>query len=84
MQACKAAVTASFCMSKLPFCTKGGDENFHLWAQALDGSKPRDLTSFEGVRAQNLTTDKHFPHQVSSCLKCRSRILVLASDIPAG
>ena len=64
MQALQAAVSASFCISLLPCCTKGGDENFHLWAQALDGSKPRDLTAFEGVRAQNLTTDKNFPHQV--------------------
>lgn len=42
----------------------GGDENFHLYLQPLDGKPARDLTDFEGVRAQNLVTDKHFPGQV--------------------
>lgn len=42
----------------------GGDENFHLYLQPLDGKPAKDLTAFEGVRAQNLVTDKHFPDQV--------------------
>ena len=42
----------------------GGDENFHLFLQPLDGRPARDLTEFEGVRAQNLVTDKHFPGEV--------------------
>lgn len=42
----------------------GGDENFHLYLQPLDGKPAKDLTDFEGVRAQNLVTDKHFPGQV--------------------
>lgn len=42
----------------------GGDENFHLFLQPLDGKPAKDLTNFEGVRAQNLVTDKHFPGEV--------------------
>lgn len=42
----------------------GGDENFHLYLQPLDGKPAKDLTAFEGVRAQNLVTDKHFPGEV--------------------
>jgi len=30
----------------------GGDENFHLFAAAVDGSKETDLTPFAGVRVQ--------------------------------
>ncbi|KAL3157431.1 hypothetical protein ABBQ32_011901 [Trebouxia sp. C0010 RCD-2024] len=42
----------------------GGDENFHLYLQPLDGKPAKDLTAFDGVRAQNLVTDKHFPGEV--------------------
>lgn len=42
----------------------GGDENFHLYLQPLDGKPAKDLTAFQGVRAQNLVTDKHFPGEV--------------------
>ena len=31
---------------------KGGNENFHLFAVNKDGSKEKDLTPFDGVRAQ--------------------------------
>lgn len=44
----------------------GGDENFHLYLQPLDGKPAKDLTAFDGVRAQNLVTDKHFPGEVLS------------------
>jgi dipeptidyl aminopeptidase/acylaminoacyl peptidase len=43
----------------------GGDENFHLFAQPIEpGADARDLTPGEGVRAQNLLTDKQFPQEV--------------------
>ncbi len=45
----------------------GGDENFHLYLQPLDGKPAKDLTDFEGVRAQNLVTDKHYPEEVNQC-----------------
>ncbi len=31
---------------------KGGDENYHIYAVDLDGSNLKDLTPFDGVRAQ--------------------------------
>nr|WP_298929042.1 S9 family peptidase [uncultured Allomuricauda sp.] len=31
---------------------KGGDENYHIYAVDLDGSNQKDLTPFDGVRAQ--------------------------------
>ncbi|NBC48853.1 MAG: hypothetical protein GVY22_12865, partial [Gammaproteobacteria bacterium] len=42
----------------------GGDENWHLYATPLDGGKTRDLTPFEGVRAQNLMTDPEHPNEL--------------------
>ena len=43
----------------------GGDENWHLWKQNVDGSEAQDLTPFPNVRAQNILTDKHHPEEVS-------------------
>jgi dipeptidyl aminopeptidase/acylaminoacyl peptidase len=43
---------------------QGGDENWHLYAVDLDGGGTRDLTPFEGVRAENLTTDPEHPGEV--------------------
>lgn len=43
---------------------EGGDENWHLFAVALDGSQARDLTPFDDVRAQNLMTDPEHPNEV--------------------
>ncbi|MEA3638837.1 MAG: S9 family peptidase [Lamprobacter sp.] len=43
---------------------EGGDENWHLYVVALDGSEARDLTPFEGVRAQNLMTDPKHPNEI--------------------
>ena len=46
---------------------EGGDENWHLYAVALAGEEAqqaRDLTPFEGVRAQNLMTHPEHPNEV--------------------
>jgi dipeptidyl aminopeptidase/acylaminoacyl peptidase len=43
---------------------QGGDENWHLYAVDLDTGKARDLTPFEGVRAENLITDPEHPGEV--------------------
>ena len=43
---------------------QGGDENWHLYAVGLDGGEARDLTPFEGVRAENLITDPDHPGEV--------------------
>ncbi|WIA36748.1 hypothetical protein OEZ86_008017 [Tetradesmus obliquus] len=43
----------------------GGDEDWHLYAQAVDSSSlSRDLTPFKGVRAENIITDPHHPAEV--------------------
>ena len=49
----------------------GGDENWHLYAQPLAGGEARDLTPYEGVRAQGIYTDKHHPEQARA-LEIRS------------
>ena len=42
----------------------GGDENWHLYAVDLAGGHTRDLTPFEGVRAENLITDPEHPGEI--------------------
>jgi dipeptidyl aminopeptidase/acylaminoacyl peptidase len=51
----------------------GGDENWHLYAVDLEGGEARDLTPFEGVRAQNLITDPEHPGEVLIGLNRRDR-----------
>ncbi|WP_295884721.1 S9 family peptidase [uncultured Thiohalocapsa sp.] len=43
---------------------QGGDENWHLYAVDAAGGETRDLTPFEGVRAENLITDPEHPGEV--------------------
>jgi dipeptidyl aminopeptidase/acylaminoacyl peptidase len=43
---------------------QGGDENWHLYAVDVAGGETRDLTPFEGVRAENLITDPEHPGEV--------------------
>ncbi|MCG6941420.1 MAG: S9 family peptidase, partial [Thiohalocapsa sp.] len=43
---------------------QGGDENWHLYAVDLDGGETRDLTPFDGVRAENLITDPEHPREL--------------------
>jgi len=43
---------------------KDGDENWRLYAVDLEKGETRDLTPFEGVRAQNLITDPERPREV--------------------
>ena len=43
---------------------QGGDENWHLYAVDLAGGETRDLTPFEGVRAENLITDPEHPGEI--------------------
>ncbi len=38
---------------------KGGDENFHLYAVNKDGTNEKDLTPFDGVRAQIIDDLEH-------------------------
>jgi dipeptidyl aminopeptidase/acylaminoacyl peptidase len=43
---------------------QGGDENWHLYAVDVANGGTRDLTPFEGVRAENLITDPEHPREV--------------------
>lgn len=51
----------------------GGNENFHLYAVRLDDDKTRDLTPFEGVRAQGVDRDDDHPNEVIVGLNKRDR-----------
>lgn len=55
----------------------GGDENFHVYG--VDATDPssvaRDLTPFEGVKAQNMITNKRFPDQMLVGLNKRNPAL---------
>jgi dipeptidyl aminopeptidase/acylaminoacyl peptidase len=42
----------------------GGNENWHLYATHLESGETRDLTPFEGVQAQVIDLDKHFPNEL--------------------
>jgi dipeptidyl aminopeptidase/acylaminoacyl peptidase len=44
----------------------GGDENFHVWGinAMIAGSVAKDLTPYDGVKAQNLSTNKRFPNTI--------------------
>jgi dipeptidyl aminopeptidase/acylaminoacyl peptidase len=51
----------------------GGDENFHLFASELATGKTRDLTPFEGVRAQGVETDEKHPDTILVGLNKRNK-----------
>jgi dipeptidyl aminopeptidase/acylaminoacyl peptidase len=42
----------------------GGDENWRLYDIDLDTLERRDLTPFEGVQAQIVASDRHFPNEL--------------------
>jgi len=50
-----------------------GDENWHVYSVDLDTKVVRDLTPFQGIRAQGVTTDKHFPNEILVGLNLRDR-----------
>lgn len=53
----------------------GGDENFHLYAiDAVDAdAAARDLTPFDGCKAQNLITNKRYPDQLLVAVNKRDK-----------
>jgi dipeptidyl aminopeptidase/acylaminoacyl peptidase len=51
----------------------GGNENFHLYAVRLDDDKTRDLTPFEGVRAQGVDRDEDHPNEILVGLNKRNK-----------
>ena len=51
----------------------GGDENFHLVSVGIDGSAVKDLTPFEGVRAQIIDDLRDFPDRMLVGLNRRNK-----------
>ncbi|MBI5624661.1 MAG: S9 family peptidase [Elusimicrobia bacterium] len=51
----------------------GGDENWHVYAADLAAKVVRDLTPFQGIRAQNLMTDRDHPGELLVGLNLRDR-----------
>ena len=53
-----------------------GDENFHLFAVDLDSHNVRDLTPWQGVRAEFVASNPKFPERVLVALNLRDRKLM--------
>jgi dipeptidyl aminopeptidase/acylaminoacyl peptidase len=51
----------------------GGDENWHVYSVDLDSKVVRDLTPFQGIRAQGILSDKKFPNELLVGLNLRDR-----------
>jgi len=51
----------------------GGDENFHVYSVDLDTKVVRDLTPFQGIRAQGVMLDKKHPNEMLVGLNLRDR-----------
>ncbi len=63
-----------------------GDENFHLFGVDLDTGNVRDLTAFQGVKAQIVSVDPNFPDTMLVGLNARNRALfdVYRLDLNTG
>ena len=53
-----------------------GDENFHLFAVDLDSDNIRDLTPWQGVRAESVASSPKFPERILVALNLRDRKLM--------
>jgi dipeptidyl aminopeptidase/acylaminoacyl peptidase len=64
----------------------GGNEDFHLYAVKLDDDKTRDLTPFEGVRAQGVDLDEDHPNEILVGLNKRNKAVfdMHRIDLPSG
>jgi len=51
----------------------GGDENFHVYSVDLESKVVRDLTPFQGIRAQGVILDKKHPNEMLVGLNVRDR-----------
>ena len=67
---------------------RDGDENWHVYAANLETREARDLTPFEGVRAQNILTDPNHPREILVGLNKRDpstfdmyRIDIVSGDV---
>jgi dipeptidyl aminopeptidase/acylaminoacyl peptidase len=53
-----------------------GDENFHVFAVDLDSNNVRDLTPWQGVRAETVASSPIFPERILVALNLRDRKLM--------
>jgi dipeptidyl aminopeptidase/acylaminoacyl peptidase len=53
-----------------------GDENFHLFAVDLDSHNVRDLTPWQGVRAESVASNPKFPERILVAFNLRDRKLM--------
>lgn len=51
----------------------GGDENWHVYSANLETKVVRDLTPFQGIRAQGVLLDKSYPNEMLVGLNLRDR-----------
>jgi dipeptidyl aminopeptidase/acylaminoacyl peptidase len=63
-----------------------GDENFHVYAVDVQTAKTRDLTPFEGVRADLAGLDRHHPNELLVTMNKSDRRLfdVYRIDLKSG
>src|SRR5712692_5392125 len=63
-----------------------GDENLHLFAVDLDTNNVRDLTPWNGIRAESVASNPKFPGQILVALNLRDRKLmdVYRIDLATG
>jgi len=71
----RASFWAEDCRHVLYMQDVGGDENWHLYSADISGGVVRDLTPFQGIRAEGLMTDRKFPNEVMIGLNLRDRSL---------
>ncbi|MEG4810905.1 S9 family peptidase [Microcoleus sp. F8-D3] len=50
-----------------------GDENWHLFSVNIQSNLVRDLTPFQGVRAQPIALDRNFPNEILVGMNIRDR-----------
>lgn len=60
------------CSKILYIQDKDGDENWHLYSVTLNNGETKDMTPFQGVRAQNLILDKKYPEKAYIALNKRN------------
>ncbi len=51
----------------------GGDENWHVYSTDLESKVVRDLTPFQGIRAQGINLDEDHPNEMLVGLNLRDR-----------
>jgi dipeptidyl aminopeptidase/acylaminoacyl peptidase len=61
-----------------------GDENYHLFGVDLPSGNVRDLTPFQGVRAEPMEPEPRHPHRLQCQLNLRDRRLLDVYQIDLG